>query len=39
MPTNSVFKFDRATPIYYSGEQISGNIILTTSKLLRLEGK
>lgn len=39
MPTTCQFEFSRATPIYYSGEQISGSIILRTTKRLSVEGK
>ncbi|XP_011209300.2 uncharacterized protein LOC105230298 [Bactrocera dorsalis] len=38
MPTTCQFKFSRTTPIYYSGEQISGLIILSSTKLLAIEG-
>ncbi|CAD6995992.1 arrestin domain-containing protein 5 [Ceratitis capitata] len=37
MPTTCQFEFSRATPIYYSGEQISGSIILRTTKRLSVE--
>ncbi|XP_014099655.2 uncharacterized protein [Bactrocera oleae] len=37
MPTTCQFKFSRTTPIYYSGEQISGLIVLSSTKLLAIE--
>lgn len=39
MPTTCQFKFSRTTPIYYSGEQISGLIVLSSTKLLAIEGE
>ncbi|XP_067638838.1 arrestin domain-containing protein 17 [Eurosta solidaginis] len=37
MPTICQFKFSRPTPIYYSGEQITGSITLSTTKELPVE--
>ncbi|XP_017482089.1 PREDICTED: uncharacterized protein LOC108371100 [Rhagoletis zephyria] len=37
MPTTCRFKFSRTTPIYYSGEQITGSVILSTTKQLPVE--
>ncbi|XP_054725111.1 arrestin domain-containing protein 3 [Anastrepha obliqua] len=37
MSTSCQFKFSRNTPIYYSGEQITGSIILSTTKQLPVE--
>ncbi|XP_039971108.1 uncharacterized protein LOC120782741 [Bactrocera tryoni] len=38
MPTTCQFKFSRTSPVYYSGEQISGLIVLNSTKLLVIEG-
>ncbi|XP_037956706.1 arrestin domain-containing protein 3 isoform X2 [Teleopsis dalmanni] len=37
MPTTCQFYLNRAVPIYYSGEQISGKVFLTTTKKLNLK--
>lgn len=39
MPSNCVFRFERSNLVYYSGETVSGSIILTTTSNTSVNGK
>lgn len=39
MPSTCVFELDRLNPVYSSGEFIKGRLLLTTSKVKRVNGE